>query len=151
MQRITFYTIFIISFLASPVFAASAIGNIKVFTGQATVERSGGPIPAKLDMPIYSDDTITTHSNASLGLLFSDDTRLSLGANSTINIENYNFDKKSHKGNFDVAMHRGILSVISGKLTARRAGSLKVRTPSAILAVRGTEFSVKVDATEEIK
>jgi len=132
--------------LSTQVFATDVIGQVKVLSGKAFVERESSPIKAKLGMPIYQMDTIVTGKKGSIGLLFNDDSRLSLGSNSTMSLENFNFNKKTHVGNFDVAMHKGTLSVISGKLTARKPGSLKVKTPAAILAVRGTEFSVKVEA-----
>ncbi|HSG92307.1 MAG TPA: FecR domain-containing protein [Methylotenera sp.] len=86
-----------------------------------------------------------TSSNAAVGILLHDDARLSLGPDSTMSLDQFSFDQKSHDGQANVSIKQGTLSVISGKLTEKRAGALQVKTPAAILAVRGTEFSVKVD------
>jgi len=151
MRRIACSLIVCLLFISisTPIFANNAIGKVKVLSGAVSVERSGESIPAKIGMSVFQMDKVITSKNGLIGLLFNDDSRLSLGHDSTMSLENFSFNKKSHDGNFDVAMHRGTLSVISGKLTARKPGSLKVRTPAAILAVRGTEFSVKVDAPAE--
>ena len=60
-------------------------------------------------------------------------------------LDKFNFDPVTNDGNFDVSLKKGTLSVISGKLTQKTPGALKVKTPAAILAVRGTEFAVKVE------
>ncbi len=131
-------------FVAVPAWA-EAIGKIKVLNGAVTIQREGASIPAQLNADVYSEDVLRTGENSAVGLLFEDDSRISAGPNSVLSLEQFNFDRKSHEGNFDVSVSQGTLSVISGKLTARQPGALKVKTPAAILAVRGTEFSVSVD------
>lgn len=134
-----------LTLISTQVFANDVIGQVKALSGNASIERADLTVSAKLGMPVFQMDKVTTGKKGAIGLLFHDDSRLSLGPDSTMSLESFSFNKKTHDGNFDVAMKRGTLSVISGKLTAKKPGSLKVRTPAAILAVRGTEFSVKVD------
>jgi hypothetical protein len=134
----------IVLFLFSSITFAEGIGKVKTLTGDVVIERHGSTIFAELGKPVYQSDIIFTRSGT-VGLLFVDDSRLSLGPNSSMSLESFSFDTQSHEGNFDVTVKKGTLSVISGKLTAKRPGALKVKTPAAILAVRGTEFSVKVD------
>jgi hypothetical protein len=129
--------------------SADGIGKIKVLTGEVIIERSGKTISAALGAPVYQMDRIVTGKDGSIGLLFEDDSRLSAGPNSTLSLDEFKFDNTTHDGNFDVSMKKGTLSVISGKLTQKTPGALKVRTPAAILAVRGTEFSVKVEDPSE--
>lgn len=123
---------------------ADGIGKIKTLSGQVSIEREGKAVPARLGAPVYQTDTIVTGKDGTVGLLFDDDSRLSAGPNSTLALDKFSFDPATHDGNFDVSMKKGTLSVISGKLTQKTPGALKVKTPAAILAVRGTEFSVKV-------
>ncbi len=131
-------------FIAVPAWA-EVIGKIKVLNGAVTIQRDGASIPAQLNASVYSEDVIRTGEESTVGLLFEDDSRIAAGPNSVLSLDQFNFDRKSHEGNFDVSVNQGTLSVISGKLTARQPGALKVKTPAAILAVRGTEFSVSVD------
>lgn len=137
-------TAFLVLAMISTFAFAEGIGKIKVLSGEVAIERSGKTIPATLGAPVYQKDRIVTGKDGSIGLLFDDDSRLSAGPNSTLSLDQFNFDTTTHDGNFDVSMKKGTLSVISGKLTQKTPGALKVKTPAAILAVRGTEFSVKV-------
>jgi hypothetical protein len=60
-------------------------------------------------------------------------------------LDQFIFDTQTHEGSADISVKHGTLSVIAGKMTEKTPGALKVKTPAAILAVRGTEFSIKVD------
>lgn len=128
---------------------AEGIGKIKVLSGQVSIERMGETIPAVLGAPVFQTDKIVTGKEGSVGLLFNDDSRLSAGPNSTLALDKFNFDPVTNDGNFDVSLKKGTLSVISGKLTQKTPGALKVKTPAAILAVRGTEFAVKIEEPAE--
>jgi hypothetical protein len=122
---------------------AESIGKIKTLSGDVFIERADATIPAELGSDVYQSDSVVTHDGA-VGILFHDDSRVSLGSNSKMALESFAFDKDTHDGNLDVSMQKGTLSAISGKLTEKQPGAFKVKTPAAILAVRGTEFSVKV-------
>lgn len=128
---------------------AEGIGKIKVLSGQVSIERLGETIPAVLGAAVFQTDKIITGKEGSIGLLFNDDSRLSAGPNSVLALDKFNFDPATNDGNFDVSLKKGTLSVISGKLTQKTPGALKVKTPAAILAVRGTEFSVKIEEPVE--
>jgi hypothetical protein len=131
-----------LGFSASHAFAES-IGKIKTLSGDVFIERANATIPAELGSEVYQSDSVITH-NGAVGILFHDDSRVSLGSNSEMSLESFAFDKNTHDGNLDVSVQKGTLSAISGKLTEKKPGAFKVKTPAAILAVRGTEFSVKV-------
>ncbi len=143
MRKIMAGLVLVLALLPMPSLA-DGIGKIKTLSGMVTIERSGKSAPATLGAAVYQTDVITTGKDGSVGLLFDDDSRLSTGPNSTLALDKFSFDPASHEGSFDVSMKKGTLSVISGKLTQKTPGALKVKTPAAILAVRGTEFAVKV-------
>jgi hypothetical protein len=84
-----------------------------------------------------------TGTDGSAGITFADNSRLSVGPNSTLAINRFKFDQTTHEGGFDSTLKRGTLSVISGKLAKRSPDAMTVSTPSTILGVRGTEFVVK--------
>jgi len=124
---------------------AEGIGKIKTLSGDVSIEREGKIVVPVLGNAVFQKDKIVTGKNGSVGVLFDDDSRLSAGPNSTLDLDRFSYDPATHDGNFDVSMKKGVLSVISGKLTQKTPGALKVKTPAAILAVRGTEFSVMVE------
>jgi hypothetical protein len=128
---------------------AEGIGKVKVLHGDVRIERSGQASSAAIGTPVFQDDRIITGKDGSVGLLFEDDSRISAGPNSVLALNQFKFDKTTDEGNFDVSLQKGTLSVISGKLTKKTPGAMKVTTPAAVLAVRGTEFSAKVDEVAE--
>ena len=141
------FSLFVLLVLLSSAFAANSegIGRIKTLSGQVAIERSGTTYPAELGGTVFQGDIILAGKDGAVGLLFDDDSRVAVGPNSSLVLDNFVFDQKTREGNFDVSLKKGTLSAISGKLTAKNPGAMKVRTPAAILAVRGTEFSAKVD------
>ncbi|TCK08319.1 FecR family protein [Marinobacterium mangrovicola] len=130
---------------ATPVLSfAEPVATIKTLSGDVTLIRDGESLSAALGQRVHEADRIITSANGSIGLLFDDDTRVAAGPDSTLSLADFSFDDISHDGNLDVEVDNGTLSMIAGKLVENRPGAVKVRTPAAILAVRGTEFSVKV-------
>ena len=149
MRHTTFLSAILLTLLALPVISfADGIGKIKTLSGQVAIEREGKQIMPKSGDTVYQTDKVITGKDGTVGMLFDDDSRISAGPNSVLALDQFVFDPKTSDGNFDVSVKKGTLSVISGKLTAKNPGALKVKTPAAILAVRGTEFSLKVDEPE---
>lgn len=123
---------------------AQEVGQVKVANGSVQVERSGQRTPVAVGMAVRQADTLVTGADGSVGVTFSDNSLLSAGPNSTLTIDRYAFDSTTHAGQFDASLRKGTLSVISGKLVKQSPGAMRVRTPSTVLGVRGTEFVVRV-------
>ena len=81
-----------------------------------------------------------------IGITFSDNSLVSIGPNSVFAIEKYQFDSTTYAGEFEGNLKQGRLAAVSGKMVKQSPESMKIRTPSAIMGVRGTEFLVQVDA-----
>jgi hypothetical protein len=128
---------------------AGDIGHFKVATGPVFIERDGQRLPAQVGTPLQASDTIVTGANGSAGITFIDNSLLSIGPNSVLAVERYVFDSTTHEGAFDASLRKGTLSVVSGKIAKHSPDAMKVKTPSSILGVRGTEFLVRVGDTAE--
>src|SRR5262245_22961830 len=124
---------------------AADAGEIKTATGTVHLERAGKKLPVKVGMPVQQSDTVVTGADGSAGITFTDNSLLSVGPNSVLAIDKYAFDSTTHAGQFDANLKKGTLAVISGKMVKQSPESMRVRTPSSIMGVRGTEFVVKVD------
>jgi hypothetical protein len=122
---------------------AANAGKVKVSRGAAWIERAGNRLPAQVGTAVQESDVIVTGADGSLGITFADDSLLSIGPNSAVAIDRFAFDPATHRGSFQTTLRKGTLSAVSGKLTRQSPDSMKVRTPSAILGVRGTEFLVR--------
>ena len=135
--------------LGALVFAASVwaqdVGEIKTVKGTAHVEREGKKLPATVGLQLRQADTIVTGADGSVGITFLDNSLFSAGPNSVLVINKYRFDTTTHAGEFDASLNKGSLAVVSGKMVKQSPDSMRIRTPSSIMGVRGTEFVVKVD------
>ena len=124
--------------------SAADVGQIKVASGSVFVERGGERLPARVGMPVQQADTLVTGADGTVGITFTDNSLLSAGPNSVLAIERYSFDATTHVGQFDAALKKGSLAVISGKMVKQSPDAMHVRTPTSIMGVRGTEFLVRV-------
>ncbi len=129
---------------ATPSFATE-IGKVKILSGEVTIQRDGSDVAAILNEPLYAADNIVTGQDGLIGMLFNDDTRASAGPNSNIKLDKFSYNNESHDGSFDMSIQKGSLSIVAGKITHKTPGAFKLRTPTATLGVRGTEFSVMIE------
>ncbi len=127
---------------AGSVACAAEIGQIKVAKGQVTIERQGNTLPAKVGARLQTSDVIKTGADGSVGITMDDDSLLSAGPNSALSLDRYVFDSTTNQGRFDTTLNKGTLAVISGRIAKQSPDAMTVRTPTAILGVRGTEFVV---------
>ena len=124
---------------------AADIGQVKVSKGSVQVERAGAKVAAKVGMGIQTSDVILTGADGSAGVTFTDNSLVSVGPNSVFKIEKYSFDSTTHAGEFEGSLSKGKLAAVSGKMVKQSPESMKIRTPSAVMGVRGTEFVIQVD------
>ena len=135
------------SALALAVFVAASasaadIGQIKVSHGEVTVVRKGELRPGTIGTRLESSDVVRTGAAGSVGITMADNSLLSAGPNSILSLDRFDFDPTSNQGRFDAQLQKGSLAVISGRIAKQAPEAMTVRTPSAILGVRGTEFAV---------
>lgn len=123
---------------------AAPIGQIKTLEGSAHILRGGERLPAAVGSMLHAADTVVTGTDGAIGITFVDNSRFSAGPDTEIALERFRFDSTTHDGEFHSRMSRGTLSVVSGKMVKQSPGAMTVRTPSALLGVRGTTFLVRV-------
>jgi len=123
---------------------ADDIGRVKVAKGQVSIERAGAAVAAGVGTRLQSADVVTTGVDSSVGITMNDDSLLSAGANSRLVLDRFVHDPATNQGRFNVSLNRGTLAVISGRIAKQSPDAMTVRTPAAILGVRGTEFAVQV-------
>jgi len=146
--RIATSLVFILTLLAACSSVAEAdnsqVAQIKTVSGQAEIVRNGARTAAKIGDPLYEKDTIETGGDGAIGITFIDNTVMSSGPNSEIVLEDYKFNSSNFKGSMLTDMNRGTVSMISGDIARSTPGAMKVKTPTAILGVRGTRFVIEV-------
>ena len=125
--------------------SANDIAQFKVAKGSVYLERSGQRLSARVGTHLQAKDIVVTGADGSAGIAFVDNSLLSIGPNSVLAIERYAFNSTTHEGAFESSLRKGTLSVVSGKIAKQSPDAMKVKTPSSILGVRGTEFLVRSD------
>jgi len=125
------------------------IGYIKELSGTAFVISEESRRPAQLAEPILLNDTLETASDGALGVLFIDDSRLSIGADTSLTIDEYVYVPGSDEGSFISRMARGTLLYVSGLIAKLSPESARVETPVGTIGIRGTRFLVKLEWDSE--
>ena len=113
------------------------------------IQRGAAKQAAAVGMGIQASDVVVTGADGSAGITFTDNSLVSVGPNSTFAIDKYSFDTTTHTGEFEGSLKRGKLAAVSGKMVKQSPEAMKIRTPSAVMGVRGTEFVVQVDDTAQ--
>jgi len=120
------------------------IGKIKTGTGDMAVSRGGRETAINIGSPVYQNDIIRTGADSAVGIIFEDNTILSLGPESEIVIDEYIFAPEKDMMSMVTRMLKGTACYISGIIGRQSPESVKFQTPDATIGIRGTQFLVKV-------
>ena len=124
---------------------AADVGLVKVATGTVQIERAGKVMKAEVGTPVQASDVLRTGPDGAAGITLTDNSLLSIGPNSVFTINKYEFDTTTNAGEFDGTLRQGRLAAVSGRMVKQSPESMKIRTPSSVMGVRGTEFVVQVE------
>jgi len=138
-------TFLLVSILSTGVQAEEFVGLVKSLEGNAVIIRDGQSRDALEGMEIKKGDIIRTGNNGAIGLIFSDDTVISMGPRTELAVEDYLFEPIEGKLGFIARILKGTVSYLSGQISKLAPESVKLMTPAATIGVRGTHVLVKVD------
>ena len=125
---------------------ATEIGEISELRGNGEISRqdSSDAFVAELASDIFSFDEVRT-GQGRLAVEFIDSTVLKLTEHSKVIIDNYIFDPDPSKSKMALKMASGTARFITGKLGKIDKKNITIRTPSATIGIRGTDFTTTVD------
>lgn len=139
---------FLIAMLCSaPVFAqqaADTIGHIQNLDGAVTIKRGNTTLAGATGTPLLRGDLIRTGKPGAVGIVLTDDTTVSLGPGSELALNEYAFDPNNGKFALAIKMLKGTFSYITGQIGKLAPDTVKVRTPDATIATRGTKLLIEV-------
>jgi hypothetical protein len=146
MRRATLILLTLAAAFAEPARAdEAAIGFVKILSGTATVTAAndGARQPVTPAMPVHERDRLETGQDGRLGITFRDDTRITLGPNSRVDLARFVFKPAEQTYGFVMRLAYGTLQYMSG-LTAKLApDAISIETPGSTIAVRGTRLLVR--------
>jgi FecR protein len=113
------------------------------------IHRNKNKMPGHKGSEIESMDTYVTGACSS-NITFKDDTKLRVTENSRLVIDDFVYDpKKSDAGKLAVRVGMGTVRYASGQIAKNNPQQVAIKTPTATVAVRGTDFTMTVDETGE--
>jgi len=121
--------------------AADDIGKVIAYASGASVPRNGKTETLAMHAGIQVSDTISTDASGRVKVLFNDDSAVSIGPNTTMEMGEY-----ADAGNgsaFGVHVPQGVLRVITGKIVDQNPNGFKITTPEAVISIRGTIVSLR--------
>ncbi len=127
--------------------ASAAIGTMKEVQGTAIeIKRSKSVISGKTNTEIESMDLVSVGSKSEVGITFKDNTKVKITENSRLVIDDFVFDpKKTDAGKLGMKVALGTVRYASGQVAKNNPQSVNIKTPTASIAVRGTDFAMTVD------
>lgn len=130
--------------------SANPIGNIIEITGSAgTIQRSGNQLEGTANTNLLSMDVIVTQ-NGSAKLKFVDNTRISITEQSRLVIDEYVYDpRQGDNSKLAMKVTMGTVRYASGQIARINQQKVDLQTPTATIAVRGTDFFMTVAETGE--
>ncbi|PVE23314.1 hypothetical protein DC522_16385 [Microvirga sp. KLBC 81] len=120
------------------------IGRVEKVSGSATVLRNGIPVELHLGDMVAKGDVVQTGSDSTLAIRFSDGTVFGLSSNARIVLNDmvYAADSTSNSALFTLV--QGVIGFVAGRIA--KTGDLKVDTPVATMAIRGTAVQTEISA-----
>ena len=122
--------------------ANTSAGMVKRLSGAVTLERSGARMPMSPGAQVQVGDTLRTGPDGAVGITLTDDTLVTLGANSELVLSDYSFDSTTQDGSLLVSLWRGTAAFVTGLIAKKAPEKMRVQTRTVVLGVRGTEFIV---------
>jgi hypothetical protein len=122
----------------------ATVGRVVEQTGPTEIVRNKKSTPSSVNTAVQMNDTVVT-ARAKARLEFDDKTTVNITEQSKITIDEFVYDPKAGSGKLAMKMVQGTARYASGQIAKNSPQNVNVQTPTATVAVRGTDFSMTVD------
>jgi hypothetical protein len=127
--------------------AVADIGSVLELSGTAVIKRGKETITVSKGILVETNDKIET-KNGVVNIKFKDNTTVKVTENSSLVIDDFVYDPKNAAGGkLSLKAASGTVRYVSGNIAHNNPNSVKINTPTAAIAVRGTDFVMAVDET----
>ena len=136
----------VLQFCAGAALAESPLaGEIKNLEGEVQIVRDGATIPARIGQALHVADVVVTGPGSTAGIMLEDDTVLSLGPDSRLELKDFAFDPSNKIFDMALRIMKGSFAYMSGVIGKVAPEKVRVETPDAVISTYGTRFLVSVD------
>ena len=119
------------------------IGNVTSQTKAAQITRKGDKILTEVDTPVEMRDLIETLKGRA-NIKFVDDTKVSVTEYSKLLIDEFVYNPEKKTGKLSLKAALGTIRYSSGKIAKNSRQNVKIKSPTASVSVRGTDFTMNV-------
>lgn len=118
------------------------VARVKRTSGDVSQEINGTAMAVSVGDRLEPGAVIVTGPDGAAGITFRDNTRAAVGPNARMALTEYTFEpgRNSDDVKLEAGLDNGAAAFVSGRITERKSGAMQVRTPAALLGVRGTTF-----------
>ena len=122
------------------------IGSVTTVTGTAIIKRGSSVVTIAKGTLVEMNDRVET-KNGEVNITFKDDTSVKVTASSALVIDDFVYDPKTKSGKLGLKAAEGTVRYVSGNIAHNNPNAVNIKTPTAAIAVRGTDFVMSVDET----
>jgi len=128
--------------------AVNPVGQVTAMYGRVMVTHPGETKPVRVSLPheVVPHDVIRTEAKARSKILFQDDTLLTIGENSMVEIAEHLYDSSVDTRSVTLTLKEGKVRALVGPIGGK-GSNFSVRTPTAFAASQGTYFAVWTDGS----
>jgi hypothetical protein len=137
------FSLIIALFFFSAEAAEEPIGVVIELYGEVTAENGGKRMQLALKDALAVSDTITTGAGGRVKILLRDDTVITLGADSTLEL--LIFSDIGESPEFKASFLKGTMRIITGKITEMNPEGFLISTPHSTVGIRGTILNLRAD------
>ena len=130
--------------LPTVVWASVDAGNIGSIKGSGVLERGNTVIEGSTGVGVMSMDTAVT-ARGRMQIDFIDETRVDITEHSRLLIDEFVYDPGAGKASLGLKATMGTIRYASGQIAKNFKQNVRIKTPSATIGVRGTDFIMVVD------
>ena len=130
--------------LLLPNFAFGSAGEIGKFSGSGVLERDSQVIDGGRGVGVMPMDTAVT-ARGRMRIDFIDETRVDITEHARLLIDDFVYDPNTRTGSLGLRATLGTVRYASGQIAKNSRQRVNIRTPSAKINVRGTDFVMIVD------
>ena len=132
--------------MISAVAVAGVVGHLTQLEGRVDLLKGGNlpAIPLKVDDTVEPGDVIRTKSLSKAQITFIDNSILTLSQDARIAVEEFTFDPDQGKRHAVLEMFQGLALAVVNKILKAEEPDFVIKTQTAIVGVRGTEFGIRI-------
>jgi len=146
MRLINFIILCTVLILTTLPARSESIGDVTLSKGNSLIDRKDGEKGVKVEknLNIFSYDTVKT-GKGQVAIEFLDETRVDITQHSKLIIDDFVYDPNAKTGKLSLKATLGTVRYASGQIAKNSAQNISIKTPTATVSVRGTDFAMTID------